>query len=171
MSVRSFKDEAGQEWVLRIDTHLHGALRDKLGVEILEIIDEEAALVEALLGDLQMLSKVLWVLCEEQAIERDVSNREFARQLAGDCLQDAGIALLWAIHDFFPGPQKRAIMEATIQKGLDLQELTEKELAAVLEKFRKMDLQSLRRKRTKSSSKTARSQASTRKKRASAGGK
>jgi hypothetical protein len=93
----------------------------------------------SLFGNLLLLVRVLWVLCEQQAEGRKVTPEEFGKALRGDSLEEAGQALMGDIADFFPSG-RRAIFQKMISKSADLSEKAAALLTAKIDAMKLSDL-------------------------------
>lgn len=97
-----FTDAIGREWKLRITM---GDLKDlkEAGLNVSQVSREPAALRD-LANDFERFGQVLWVLCETQADELDVSPKQFATAFDGPTLFAAAGAIEEAIWDFSQPP-------------------------------------------------------------------
>ncbi len=123
-----FTDNARRSWTIALDVGLVKHVKDRLGVDLIdwgpETGEGQAAVptVFRLAADPVLLVDVLWLLCAEQAAEREVDDVAFGRAMAGDAIGDATDALLEATVRFFPS-RKRAPLEKAVDR---LQELETK---------------------------------------------
>ncbi len=111
---REFTDLAGRTWKLSLDWFLHEQVKEREGVMLLALGDNECELLARLHTDYALLVNILWILCEEQAPALGVVDGEklkatqiFAKGLGGDVLESAAHALVDAVIDFFPNPDQR----------------------------------------------------------------
>ncbi len=118
-------DEEKRDWRVRVDvTTIRNVreLKTKDGEAIdLGSLAKAAENFIAMADDPCLLCNVLFVLCEEQASSRDVSDEDFGRLLAGDVIEHAAMALEEAITDFFP-QQKRSLLQRLRKKVDRVQE-------------------------------------------------
>ena len=119
--MQTFEDAKGQKWDLEITVGVIKRVRSALDIDLVEL---DAAVYKRL-DDPVMLVDLLWLICEEQANGRKVSDEDFGRGLAGDPIEHATNALLGAVADFFPG-RKRSLMQTMISKTATLQEAATK---------------------------------------------
>ncbi len=118
---RSFTDNENREWSLKLDWDLHEQVKDREGVMLLSLGDDDCALLARLHTDFALLVNILWVLCEDQAAghglvddEKLSATRKFAKGLGGDVLENAAEALVGAVIDFFPNRgQRESLAELT----------------------------------------------------------
>ncbi len=115
----TFKDDEGRDWRVRVDVTTIRNVREIKTADG-EIIDlgSLARVADTFIkfaDDPCLLANVLFVLCEEQAKEREVSDEDFGRLLAGDVIEHAATALEEAVTDFFP-QQKRSLLQRLRKK-------------------------------------------------------
>lgn len=110
----SFTDESDRKWVLRVDVAAIKSVRDALKFNLGDL-GETADNFLRLADDPCLLCDVLYLLCEDQAKERNISDTDFGRLLAGDVIFNATVALEEAITDFFP-QAKRSLLQRLRKK-------------------------------------------------------
>jgi len=115
--MRSFKDADGRDWDVEVTVGTIKRVRATLDLDLTEI---DSAIYKRL-ADPVLLADLLFVVCERQANDRDLSDEDFGRGLRGDPIDDATAALLDAVADFFPG-RRRSLLQAMISKSATLQE-------------------------------------------------
>lgn len=121
--MRTFTDTEGRQWDVRIDVNAIRDVRAALDVNLLALMDEEAALLQRLTVDPVLLVDVLFVVCRRQADERAVTDEAFGRAMAGDAILHAADALVRGIVDFFPDARRRATLGKVLDKGTALAEI------------------------------------------------
>ncbi len=107
---RSFVDENGREWTLRVDVATARRARDQLQIDITEIYSGDLAIRLA-------RDPVLLVDLLELVAEPDMDSESFARAV-GHKLPEAAEALIFALADFFDGLTSGAstrVVATTIQ--------------------------------------------------------
>lgn len=114
--MRSFKDQAGKEWKISIDTGAVRMLRRELNVDLVDV----PAFSELVGKDPVRLVEVLFQLCQDQASEAGISPDQFAKGFAGDALERGGEALMNELVDFFPSAQ-RGTLRKVKETGRKLQ--------------------------------------------------
>ena len=132
----SFRDSAGREWVVTINPWLMKQVRDRTGVHLGKLLDDQFAGYAALMGDVVQLVDVLFVLCAEQAAREGVTDEQFGRALAGDAVEAAAAAFEEAFADFCPSHLRR-ILRAMRAKGVEAQATA---TPRVMEVISKLDL-------------------------------
>jgi hypothetical protein len=109
--MKTFTDTAGRTWTLAISVNSVKRCRAFLGgFDLYTLVDEEFRGLAKLLGDPVPLVDVLYVLCKDEADARSLSDEDFGRGMAGDCLVAAADAFVAELADFFPDPQVRAAL-------------------------------------------------------------
>lgn len=104
--MRTFTDNAGRSWTITINISAIKRVRSLLDVDLLTFVD--GTLIERLITDPVLLCDVIYAVCQPQAQERDVSDEDFGRAMAGDAIELATKALLEELVDFSPCPRDRA---------------------------------------------------------------
>jgi hypothetical protein len=103
----TFVDQLGNTWIVRITNRTIRDVKDQLGLDLRELLNEECRPLLALISDSLRLSEVLFVACRQQATERDLGLDGFLEGIYGDVSDKAGEAFCEAFVDFFPNPQLR----------------------------------------------------------------
>jgi hypothetical protein len=124
-----FKDNAGREWTLAVTVGAIRRVRDRLKVDLLEAAETD--LLSRLARDAVLLVDALWCLVEPEARQRGVTDEEFGRAMTGGALDGATDALVEALLDFFPRPQRAK----ALGKMLDLLEEHRRTLSETAEKY------------------------------------
>ena len=110
-----FTDRTGRVWIVELDVATLNRIRAKLEVDLYSALDDEFSGLRSLLEDLPKLVDVLYLACEREAKEKNVSDEDFGRSLAGDALEDAGHALVDALIDFFPHRKARDALQRAVR--------------------------------------------------------
>lgn len=115
----SFKDRAGRSWLVELDVSTVRRVRQKTedGIDLLAVFDNDGELLNRLYSDPILLAEVLWAICQPQIDDKQITDEEFGRGLAGEAIADATTALLEALADFFPGPKRTALLKAKVKIG------------------------------------------------------
>jgi len=116
--MHSFTDRQGQSWNLDLNISSAKQVRAATEVDLLNV--DDGRLFAGVLTDSAKLADVLFVLCQAQAAERNISDEAFGRALAGDSIEAAADALLAEIIAFYPG-HKRAALTAALAKMRSLE--------------------------------------------------
>ncbi len=96
--MRTFKDKTGREWTLDVNVSAVKRVRDLLKEDLLDVEN----VVPRLLLDPILLVDVIYCLCKPEADERQVTDEQFGRSMAGETIARAKEALLEDLADFFP---------------------------------------------------------------------
>jgi len=139
--MRSFKDNADRTWTITLNVYAVKKVRDLLQVDLLDLSGDPSirrggpgagdkpdnGLLYRLIADPVVLVDVLYVVCQDQAEEANVTDEQFGRAMAGDAIDGATKAFLEELADFTPSPRDRArarkVIDATwklIDKAQDV---------------------------------------------------
>ena len=108
--MRKFKDEAGREWIVRVDVGTIRRARDRHSIDLDGILSESEPL-RRLADDIVLRVDILWCCVEEQAKQRGVTAGQFAEGLYGEAIESATEALMEAIIDFFPKSRRDLMLK------------------------------------------------------------
>lgn len=114
--MRSFKDADGRDWSIAVNVTTIERLRSRLQVDLLSLCDDNCKLLAQLADDPVLLVNSLYVICEDQAQARSVSDEDFGRAMFGDVIGSAHEVLMAEIVDFFHDPRKRKILADLLAK-------------------------------------------------------
>ncbi len=142
--MKTFTDNAGRSWTVEINVAALKRVRSMAGIDLLEVL--EGTLIERLVRDPVLLCDAVYAVCKPQADERELSDEDFGRAMAGDAIEAATAALLEELVSFCPSPRDRRnlgrILEQTrtvmdrardlIEQRLDSGELERAAEAALL---------------------------------------
>lgn len=113
--MKTFTDNTDRSWNIEINVAVVKRVRDLADVDLLEIV--EGKLIERLIRDPILLCDIVYAVCKLQADDRDVTDEEFGRSMAGDAIEHATSALLEELVSFCPSPRDRKnlgrVLEAT----------------------------------------------------------
>jgi len=104
--MKTFKDNASREWTVEINVAALKRVKSLTDVDLLGVLD--GTLIERLIGDPVLLCDVVYAVCKPQADEREVSDEDFGRAMAGNAIEHATGALLEELASFCPSPRDRA---------------------------------------------------------------
>ena len=114
--MRNFTDEQGKSWGIRIDRSMLRAVQKSTSILLTDLALDDFALLKQICSDPLLAGDILWIVCQEQAAERSMSEQDFEKATDGDCFEGAVITLVEAVADFFPEPQ-RGLMHKMIASG------------------------------------------------------
>jgi hypothetical protein len=96
-----FTDNAGRSWEPEVNVVTIGRVRDRLGINLLELLLPNNTLAERL-NDPCLLVDVLYLLCKDQADAQGVSDTDFGKSQNMDGIEDAWSAVLEGLVLFSP---------------------------------------------------------------------
>jgi len=99
--MRTIVDAKGRSWDIIVDVPNIARLRETLKINLLELVIPHNTLVESL-NDPCKLVDLLFVLCRDQADEREVTDLEFGRSMTPDCIEDGLQSVLEGVVNFSP---------------------------------------------------------------------
>ena len=103
--MKTFKDNNNRDWEITINVAAIKRVRDLIGVDLMQAIEGE--LLKQLATDPVMLCDVIYCLCKPQADEKDISDTQFGQAMSGDAIDNATIALLDELVEFFHRESER----------------------------------------------------------------
>ena len=112
-----FIDNQKREWNLYIDIPIARKIRTQLNVDILDIQEGLSAISE----DPILLCDVLFMLCQQQAEKRNISDEQFGKALVGEAIESACSAFVEALMDFSP-PRRKKILQSLQKTAIVLEE-------------------------------------------------
>jgi len=127
-----FRDATGNAWTIELDGLLLAEVRDKTGVDIVQ--DGLSAVEERE----DVLTRVLLVVCREQITERKLTDRQFARLLAGSAAELSLVAFRGAAELFFR-PSRWSEIQSRSEEKRNLDEQF-RELKPMLDKLNSPDM-------------------------------
>ena len=119
--MKTFADNAARTWAITVNVAAVKRVRELLQVNLLEIADQKAKLLERLVDDPCLLCDILFCLVKPEADAKNITDEDFGKALAGDALGAATDALLSEIADFFP-KGRREILQKILGKLTALQD-------------------------------------------------
>jgi hypothetical protein len=126
-----FEDRNGQSWVVDISVTTLKRLRSH-GVDIQEGIGKTGELFDKFLTDPIFLVDMLYVVCQQQAEERSISDEEFGVALGtADAIESATKAFIEGLKSFFPHQAK--VITLAIEKLRQVQEKLSEEMIKQME--------------------------------------
>ena len=119
----AFKDTEGRTWQVAITVADVKRVRSLLDIDLYKLLDDGFKGLGELVADPVALVDLVYVLCRPEADRRGVSDEDFGRAMAGDCIEDAVDAFLGALTDFFPNPRVRQSLTSLLAKGRRVRDL------------------------------------------------
>lgn len=111
--MKTFSDNAGRSWCVQINVDAIKRVRDLVSVNLLEVI--EGKLLDRLVSDPILLCDVLYAVCRPEAEQKQISDVDFGRAMAGDAIDAGTTALLEELVGFFPAG-RRAVLAKALNK-------------------------------------------------------
>lgn len=108
-----FTDQQGRDWQIKLNVGMATRLRDEAACDVVNTAN--GSVFQALATDWLKLGMALWIVCEEQADDRQVTEEEFAKLLEEKTLASAVTAMENAIVNFSP-THRRPAMRAIIDR-------------------------------------------------------
>jgi hypothetical protein len=108
--VKTFADNTGRTWSIAINVGAVKRVRASLDVNLLDAV--EGKLIERLVSDPILLCDVIFVLCQQEAETRGITDEQFGQAMAGDAIDAATSALLEELVDFFPTGKRQVLTKA-----------------------------------------------------------
>jgi len=107
--MQTFTDNQGKSWSIEITVATVKELKRDLEVDLMTIAEQGDDLLGKLASDPVLLVDALWVVCRDQAEADGIGDEAFAGRLGGDSLDEAIMALMEAIADFFPKARRQML--------------------------------------------------------------
>lgn len=108
-----FNDKSENQWDLRLNMGMLEEIDNVIPKFSTEIVKDVPKLIDLLWQDNRKVVMILWVLCEDQAIKRDISPKQFASLFDREVLDRAVDSLLGEFISFFQyGPVGMKIRQA-----------------------------------------------------------
>lgn len=125
--MKTFNDNSGRTWNVEVNVAAVKRVRSLTDANLLQVVDDPGGLIERFIRDPVLLCDVVYAVCKPQADEREITDEEFGRAMAGDAIEHATAALLEELVSFSPSPRDRRnlgrVLEATrkvMDKARDL---------------------------------------------------
>ncbi len=117
-----FKDNEGRAWVIQIHVAAIKKCRALLDVDLPNLMEDGFTKLAATVADVVKLIDILYVLCQDQANERKVTDEDFGRAMWGDVMESASNAFIKELIDFFPGALRREGLLKVMEASKDVQD-------------------------------------------------
>ncbi len=111
--MKTFKDNSGRNWTVRIDVAAIKRVRGLLDVDLLDAV--EGTLLERLVADPVLLCDVIYALCKPEADEAGIRTRTSGGRWREMQSNTRRRALLEELADFFP-PARRGLLKKALAK-------------------------------------------------------
>lgn len=104
--MKTFKDSRDNNWNVVINVGQIKRLRDRLDIDVARMFEDEAKVYRELIGDPVAFVNLMFVICEEQANARNVTDVQFGEAFDGDTYERAIEAFYEEMVLFFPKRQR-----------------------------------------------------------------
>lgn len=128
-----FKDVNGKAWTIEVNVLTIKKVRAHCNINLLDVLDVEQGgdgMLARLAEDPVLLAEILYAICVPDQEKTEEKENAFMAALAGDAIEQATMALLEEIADFFPKAKG-----ALLRKVLDVARAQEKKASEDLEKI------------------------------------
>jgi len=109
----SFTDNKGRVWHVNITVGDCRTVKQMTGVDLGNLLANEFAELNRLLGDIVLMVDVIYVCCKDEADANEITDVEFGQSLAGDSIEAACNAFIEAYADFCPSRQGQILRNLT----------------------------------------------------------
>lgn len=123
-----FTDAKNRAWDLTLNVGSLRRIRSMTETDLANLWTPKAGeLLDRLVQDPILVCEMVYAVCKPQADAAGLTDEQFYEALAGDCIDQAGAALLEGAQSFCPNPRARGqlrilldAMKAAMQKAYDL---------------------------------------------------
>lgn len=127
----TFRDNEGRQWAIKINVATIKRVRDKLKINLLELMLPNNTL-EVRLADPCLLVDILYLLCKEQAEAIGISDTDFGIAQTMDGIEQAWIGVLEGLVLFSPSGLRPA-HQKVLEKAKQFQAMAEAKIKAMVE--------------------------------------
>ncbi len=117
--MKCFKDNEGRSWTVNVNVAAIKRVKSLLDVNLMDTL--EGDLLRRLALDPILLCDVVYAVCKPDADARNISDEQFGQAMAGDVIEQATLALLEELADFFP-EGKRQVLKKALNKLKNVEE-------------------------------------------------
>lgn len=136
--MKSFIDKNGEAWDLDLNIGAAMRLKSRLDIKLDDVVKfdktnnpNDISLLERIAEDSILLFNIIFVLCESQIRERNLTEEQFAERFTGDTIEQATEALLDEIVNF-SRPAKRKVLMRLRQISKEFSDQAGKKLDQIL---------------------------------------
>ena len=130
----NFSDKDGRNWQVNLNVHTIKQIKQILEIDLLD--EKVHEVLQQIADDVVLAVDVLYLALKEQLDTAQISDEEFGKSLGGDCLNEAVGALVQALINFYPNPQKREFLKRLWEKSTKHMDKTNQEMLNMLEDVR-----------------------------------
>ena len=116
--MKTFTDNAGRSWNISVTVDAIKRVRSLLDVDLMEAA--AGKLIQQLADNPVLLCDVIYCIVKPQADEREITDEDFGKAMAGDAIDQATSAFLEDLVNFFPS-RKREMLQKVLVKLKNLE--------------------------------------------------
>jgi len=110
--MQTFTDIHGNKWTVGVTVNTVKRVKALLGIDMINDIEGFIKQMQCIITRCD----VLYVVCQDEAVERNISDAQFAGGLAGSVLRESYDALMEAYAAFIPDPEAAAKLRVVQEK-------------------------------------------------------
>ena len=111
--MKTFTDNANRSWNISVTVDAVKRVRSLLDVDLTEAA--AGKLIQELSDNPVLLCDVIYCIIKPQADEKDISDEDFGRAMAGDAIDQATTAFLEDLVNFFPSRKKEMLAKVLVK--------------------------------------------------------
>ena len=116
--MKTFTDNAGRSWNISVTVDAVKRVRSLLDVDLTEAASGK--LIHQLADSPILLCDVIYCIVKPQADEKEITDEDFGKAMAGDAIDQATTAFLEDLVNFFPS-RKREMLAKVLEKLKNLE--------------------------------------------------
>ena len=116
--MKTFTDNAGRSWDINVTVDAVKRVRSLLDVDLMEAA--AGKLIQQLADNPVLLCDVIYCIVKPQADEKEITDEDFGKAMAGDAIDQATTAFLEDLVNFFPS-RKREMLQKVLVKLKNLE--------------------------------------------------
>lgn len=113
-----FKDSKGDVWKLILTVGTIEDIKAEAGIDLDEMVNSPEKFASSLYEKPRKLVEMLWVMCEEQAAERQIDPKSFGKRFDRETIDKACDAFLTAIVTFYQRTSAGAVLRGNLPRML-----------------------------------------------------
>lgn len=125
-----FKDSLGRQWTVSIKVSSAKRVQDECGINLLRLLDDPQSLDELANNPLTLVD-CIYAIVRPQVEDAGLSFDQFCDGLDGQSMDDATVAFIEALVDFFPGARK-AMLRKVADRALSAIDRNEKAMREMI---------------------------------------
>ena len=126
--MQTFRDGLGRSWTIKLTFAMRQKIKSATGCDVL-VADSDLETLERFGSDIELIAETFWILCEDEALKRQVSMESFSEGLTDDVFLTCRDILFEEIASFIRclqparGERLKAAVEAVQTAGAELMNL------------------------------------------------